>query len=145
MPKGGKTHRTMLREIIRDVTDRAVEKRMPKPVVGPGRKKAVEHLDDMLHLYVGLASAIQKKHLSEKGSMELAAEPLSQDLHFRYCMEQGKDCAAKLAPYQSATFRAIVVAPAPEQRHGELRKRFTLTIFEDSKPMIDVPAIEDKD
>jgi len=47
------------------------------------------------------------------------------------------ECASKLAPYQSPTFRAIVVAPAPDTNKAEQRKRFTLTIFE-KPPMVDV-------
>lgn len=38
------------------------------------------------------------------------------------------DCATKLAPYQSPTFRAIVVAPPPPAQ--EETRRFTLTIFD---------------
>lgn len=139
MPKGGKTRRTMLKEIMAEVADEAIQKRMPKPVA-PNRKKAIEHLDDMLHLYVGLASAIQQKLVNELGSMSAAAIPLSEDTRFRYSMEQAKDCASKLAPYQSPTFRAVIVAPAPEQPPGELRKRFTLTIFDDSKAIEDQPT-----
>ena len=43
------------------------------------------------------------------------------------------ECAAKLAPYQSPTFRAVVVGPAPDANQPEKRKRFTLSIFDGSK------------
>lgn len=132
MAKGTKTRRTMLREIMAEVADEVIQQKMPKSV-NPDRKKAVDHLDDMLHLHMLLAEQIQRRHLAEnEDQFEKAAGPLAQDQHFRYCMEQAKDCAAKLAPYQSPTFRAIVVAPA-DQNAGEMRKRFTLTIFDDSK------------
>jgi len=39
-------------------------------------------------------------------------------------------CASALAPYQSPTFRAIVVAPPPEPDKTETAKRFTLRIFD---------------
>ena len=44
------------------------------------------------------------------------------------------DCASKLAPYQSPTFRAIVVSPPPEQpKKGDNVRRFSLTIFDGEK------------
>lgn len=50
------------------------------------------------------------------------------------------DAAHKLAPYQSPTFRAIVVAPPPDSNQLNRVTRFTLNIFnQDGK---EVPMIE---
>jgi hypothetical protein len=54
------------------------------------------------------------------------------------------DCASKLAPYQSPTFKAVVVAPAPEPS-GKVTE-VTLRIFEaDSKPMIEYKRTIDEE
>ena len=49
------------------------------------------------------------------------------------------DCAHKLAPYQSPTFRALVVAPAPDSSQPERRRRFTLTVFEQPARRLEPP------
>jgi hypothetical protein len=59
---------------------------------------------------------------------------------YKEWLKMAIDCATKLAPYQSPTFRAIVVAPPPPSR-GEETKRFTLTIFDNHNEGREATAI----
>lgn len=50
------------------------------------------------------------------------------------------DLLHKLAPYQSPTFRAIVVAPPPPEHKGEKFTRFGLKVFEGGRSITPAPA-----
>ena len=52
--------------------------------------------------------------------------PHADEKKFVQYAELAIDCAKALAPYQRPTFRAVVVAPEPQEK----RVRFTLKIFD---------------
>ncbi len=93
-----------------------------------GRKLAKDVLEDFMHLFAGMAAHYQP--IPEGQAVPPGRAP--HEGKFGEYSRLAVDCAHKLAPYQSPTFRAIVIAPPPEDR-GEDRKRFTLTIFEGGK------------
>lgn len=89
-----------------------------------GRKLAKDTLDDLVMVFMEMADAYKP---APTGQDKLGASEEKFEKWARLAME----AARALAPYQSPTFRAIVVAPAPTEKDatGEV-KRFTLTVFE---------------
>ena len=92
-----------------------------------GRKLAKETLDDLVVVFMGMTAAYQP---APAGQVKPGANEEKFEKWARLAMEAAK----ALAPYQSPTFRAIVVAPPPQEQDDEGRpKRFTLTVFEGSR------------
>lgn len=80
-----------------------------------GRKIAVDVLDDLMHLTMGMVVQFQKQSL-------VSPMPADQDWDkFWRCMDAAIECAGKLAKHQSPTFKAIdysltVAPPVPEPK-----------------------------
>ena len=94
-----------------------------------GRKLAKDVLDDLMQIFMGVAAAYQ---FVPPGAMDKNGNPIpprGNGAEFEKWARLTVETAKALANYQSPTFRAIVVAPPPEEK-GEIRKRFTLTVFE---------------
>jgi hypothetical protein len=92
----------------------------------PGRKMAKEVLDEFMIVFAGMAAAYQPL---PPGSQQ--TKPGADANLFEKWARLAVETAAKLAPYQSPTFRAIVVAPPPAEKDKDSEvKRFTLTVFE---------------
>jgi hypothetical protein len=72
-----------------------------------GKKLAKEVLEDFMLLFAGMAAHFQP---APPGA---APNPDAVEDKFWRCSEIAIDCAAKLAPYQSPTFKAVAVAPQP--------------------------------
>jgi hypothetical protein len=87
-----------------------------------GRKLGVQLLDDFAQLFGSLAAFYQPHPAG------MAPNPNADPVQFEKWSRLAVETAARLAPYQSPTYRAIVTAPAPEA--GVVRRRFTLSIFE---------------
>lgn len=130
-PPGGKNKATIARDLIaaeiaaKTVADARVQ----------NRKLAKEVLEEFMHLFAGLAARHQPLPRGITNT-DPKRDP-DEGLFDRYAV-LAVDCARKLAPYQSPTFQAIMIAPPPDVGQPEQRKRFTLTIFEPSGP----PALE---
>jgi hypothetical protein len=92
-----------------------------------GEKLAKEHLSDLLNVFAGMATYYQPTFPGMP-----TQNPNADEDKFEKWARLAIECAAKLAPYQSPTFRAVVVAPAPDANQPEKRKRFTLSIFDGS-------------
>jgi hypothetical protein len=90
-----------------------------------GVKLAKEHLSDLLNVFAGMATYYQP---SFPGM--LTQNPNADEDKFEKWARLTVQCAKDLAPYQSPTFRAVVVAPAPDANQPEKRKRFTHSIFD---------------
>lgn len=133
-PKGAKNKTTIERNrIAAEIAARTVI-----DAKTTGKKLAKEVLDDLMHLFVGMAAHHQP---TPPGAPPVAgARP--DEARFEKYARLALETARALASYQSPTFRAIVVAPAPDANQPEQRKRFTLTIFEGGKPP--PPMIEQK-
>lgn len=135
--KGTPNKKTVERQMVSQWVD---ERTKPK------HKLAKEVMEDFMMYFARRAAQFQP--LNPDGSVN----PTANDSKF---MELGKlacEVAAKLAPYQSPTFRAITVAPAPPTggRGDPQAKRFTLAVFDldgrelqditPKSPLADLPA-----
>lgn len=98
-----------------------------------GKKLAKEVLEEFMFLFAGMAATYQPL---PPGTIAPAGRQ-PDDAKFNEYAKLAVHCAQKLAPYQSPTFQAIMVAPAPDSSQPDQRKRFSLTIFDGSRP----PAI----
>ena len=99
-------------------------------------------LEEFMMLFAGMAAFYQphpewRPRLDTDGKpvldngrpvLENANPNMSEPQFLRYAV-LARDTAKDLAPYQSPTFRAIVVAPAPDHDKSD-RRRFTLNVFE---------------
>jgi hypothetical protein len=89
-----------------------------------GKKLGKEVLEEFMGIFAELAyhfkPAINNEPINEK----------SDENQFCKYAQLAVEAAAKLTPYQSPTFRAVVVAPAPEKPKDGIVKRFTVEIFD---------------
>jgi hypothetical protein len=108
------------------------------------RKLAKERLEDLLELFVGAAAYYQPAALG--GQTRPAVGQKEDWEQFARWGKLAMDCAKEAAKYQSPTFRAIVVAPAPDANADSNRRmKFTLTIFEGGRSARDPDSIRDPD
>src|SRR5262245_61250470 len=124
--KGTPNKATLEKALIaeRDLTEAKAHRR-------PLGKEVLEHY---MHIFAEIAD-------SERAAV-LAENPENSPEHearFERFARYAVDCAHKLAPYQSPTFRAVVVAPSPSQDQVQKVTRFTLRIFEPKRS--DEPSI----
>jgi hypothetical protein len=98
-----------------------------------GRRLGKEVLDYYMHVFAEIADAERAAALTEKP--ENARE---HEARFERFARYAIDCAHKLAPYQSPTFRAIQIAPPQNEQLNKVT-RFRLTIFDNER---DVDVIE---
>jgi hypothetical protein len=70
-----------------------------------GKKLAKEVLEDFMLLFAGMAAHFQP---APPGA---GPNPHADEDNFWKCSEAAIDCAVKLAPYQSPTFKAVAVVP----------------------------------
>jgi hypothetical protein len=92
---------------------------------------------ELLGIVKGIVARFQRAAIAEsapasawndlKDWMSLYAEVMLKASQIEY----------KAADFQSPKFRAIVVAPAPEQQPGERVKKFTLKVFDGGRGMIE--------
>ena len=101
-----------------------------------GEQLAKEVLNDFMQLFAGMAATHQP--IPEGQSIPLGRRP--DETKFEKWARLAVQCAKDLAPYQSPTFRAIVVAPAPDSNQVERRKVFQLTIFENQRALPPPPG-----
>jgi hypothetical protein len=105
-----------------------------------GRRLGKDVLDEFMHLFAGMAATYQPLPTG----MPIPQGRQPDEAQFEKYARLAVHCATKLAPYQSPTFQAIMVAPPPPDPGASgQRKRFTLTIFEGPRPaaqLINGPA-----
>jgi hypothetical protein len=99
-----------------------------------GVKLGKEILSDLANVFYSTAAAYQP---APPGRPEKPGANAAEFLNYaRLAME----CAAKLAPYESPTFRSVIVAPAPDHNTPH-RKQFTLHIFDPPPKQIEARVI----
>jgi len=95
-----------------------------------GKKLATDVLEDFMNLFAGMAAFYQPM---PDGTIPPNRRP-DENKFEKYARLTIK-VAGELAPYQSATFRAILAAaPAPKTQPGELKRVFTLQVFDNARP-----------
>jgi hypothetical protein len=95
-----------------------------------GRKLAVDVLDDFMGLFAGMAAYYQPM---PDGTVQPGRHP-DENKFEKYARLTIK-VAGELAPYQSATFRAILAPAAPNQTNPKnLKRKFTLLVFDNERP-----------
>lgn len=101
---------------------------------GAGHKLAKEVIEEFMIVAAGTAARYQPRPRQEDGQEEgkfKETNKLANPDLFEKWAKLAVAWATDLAPYQSPTFRAIVVAPPPPDPGTGRVKRFTLTIFDD--------------
>jgi hypothetical protein len=93
-----------------------------------GRKLAKEVLEDFMLRFVEMA----ERYKPTPREAEQLNPHADEDKFWKYA-DAATDCAHKLAPYQSPTYRAVAVAPAPDATQV---KRFTLNIFDHDRRQV---------
>ncbi len=63
---------------------------------------------------------------------------------WKFMMELTFKYANGAAPYQSPTFRAVMITPPPETKAGEGARVINLTVFEGGKAVTTTEIVEDK-
>lgn len=91
---------------------------------------AKEVLDTFMHLFAGMAA----KHQPLPDGSVIPSNRKPNPVQFEKWARLAVETATKLAPYQSPTFKAIMIAPPPDPGSNDKRRQFTLTIFEGGKP-----------
>lgn len=125
--KGTRNKATIERELL---AARAAEERVAAAEAS-GRKLGKEVLDEFMHLFAGMAATYQP--LRPGTPIPVGRTP--DEPQFEKYAKLAVHCARLLAPYQSPTFQAIMIAPPPpDPTEAGMRKRFTLTIFEGARP-----------
>jgi hypothetical protein len=97
------------------------------------RPLAKDVLDSLMGTFVNAALPYQPT----KGQRMQPEQADNYERWARLAME----CAKALAPYQSPTFRAIVVAPAPDDQLQRVTK-YELTIFDSQRAATKAKVIE---
>lgn len=98
-----------------------------------GRKLSVEHMQDFIGVLAGMAGYYQPTFPGMAHQ-----NPNGNDKEFERWFRHFLDLAKSLAPFESATMRSIMVAPAPAMNDPDRKKQFTLTIFENGKPPMQI-------
>ena len=96
-----------------------------------GRRLGKEVLDHYMRVFAEIADTERAAALAERP--ENARE---HEARFERFARYAIDCAHKLAPYQSPTFRAIQIAPPQNEQLNKVT-RFRLTIFDNERNMIE--------
>jgi len=96
-----------------------------------GRRLGKEVLDYYMHVFAEIADSERAAALTEKP--ENARE---HEARFERFAKYAIDCAQKLAPFQSPTFRAIQIAPPQNEQLNKVT-RFRLTIFDNNRNMFE--------
>jgi hypothetical protein len=81
-----------------------------------GKKLAKEVLEDLMHTFVSMA-----EHYKPTPPEAERQNPHADEGMFVQYAKHIIDCAKSLAPYQSPTFRAVVVAPGPTEKIMRIR------------------------
>jgi hypothetical protein len=91
-------------------------------ITRPGQKLVKDELLKVFEICLGMAARYQPRPDQDSPTGNLA--------EFKEWIRISIECGKAIMPYQSPTFRAIVVAPAPDSSKGDDATRFTLKIFE---------------
>jgi hypothetical protein len=101
-----------------------------------GKKLAKEVIEDLMNTFVDLA-AYYRPVMPGQPETNRHADKDEFEKHAIHAFEMAK----ALAPYQSPTFRAVMVAPPPSQDQAQRVTRFTFSIFDgnrrDGPPIIE--------
>jgi hypothetical protein len=96
----------------------------PVPPLPQDKRLARDVLEDFMLTFADMAAHYQPRMLGQRPN------PHADEERFWKFSRFAVYCASALAPYQSPTFRAIVVAPPPESDKSETVKRFTFKVFD---------------
>ena len=113
MPRGGKRPNAGRRRGSKNratIEKAIIAERDIAEAQASGRKLGKEVIDHYMHVFAEIADTERAAALTEKP--ENARE---HEARFERFARYAIDCAQKLAPFQSPTFRAIQIAPAAER------------------------------
>jgi hypothetical protein len=94
-----------------------------------GKALAKDALALFLEIFMGRASHYQPRPRQDGDDRVEQNRHANEEL-FEKWARLSVECAKALAPFQSPTFRAIVVTPPPPQQAETATRRFTLAVFE---------------
>jgi hypothetical protein len=92
-----------------------------------GKALAKDSLALFLEIFMGRAAHYQPRPRQDDRAEQ---NPHANEELFEKWARLSVECAKYLAPYQSPTFRAIVVTPPPPPQQANETRRFTLAVFE---------------
>jgi hypothetical protein len=116
---------------------REIEERRPTPTTELSEKI----LGQFAHNCAAMAVRLMPGQL-ETG--ELVFRFKEHEKYWKYMMEQTFKYANGAAPYQSPTFRAIMVTPPPETKAGDGARVINLTVFEGGKAVTTSKVVDDE-
>jgi hypothetical protein len=138
MPRGGKRPNAGRRRGSKGkatIEKATIAERVLAETKASGKKLAKEVIEDLMNTFVALADCYRPT-MPGQPETNRHADKGEFEKHAIHAFEMAK----ALAPYQSPTFRAVVVAPALEKQ-SEHVTRFRLSIFDrersDEPPIIE--------
>ncbi len=105
------------------IAEREIEK-----AKNSGRKLAKEIMQEFLPVLAGICAYYQPT-FPGMTQQNLHGNATEFERWYKHVLETAK----ALAPFESPTFRAIMVAPPPQQKQGQRVRQFTLTIFDEQR------------
>lgn len=129
-PKGGRNLKPQI-DLNNPVVAELVAAELRARSANPALKEGRELLSQAANLMFGIVARCQQQPLDAVGL------PIDPDMRktFLGCLDRGCRYAGQVAPYQSPTFRAIIVAPDPGQQDEQQStgRVVNLTVFEGGK------------
>lgn len=157
-PKGGKNLTTLERELYkgaitrqfaadqrrREESLRRLEQQAEMAATAvqqlreQGKPLAKDALGLFLEIFMGRAAYYQPRPKIDDPKVD--QNKFANEEKFEKWARLSVDCAKALAPFQSPTYRAIVVAPPPPTQSENQTRRFTLAIFDHTGQTIEAVA-----
>lgn len=141
-PKGTKNKSTIERELqaARDLVEQ----------VKTGKLDGQELAKDVLGRFMRLAEGAAGEFMPTPSAQKAQGKPENPNKdwdRFGEWVDRVIYCAKELAKYQSPALRAILVPAAPpDSNQPEKRKKFSLTIFEGGRPVMEIiPPVKKTD
>ena len=104
-------------------------------------KRCKDILAECANFCAGMMATYQPQRGA--GGAVIWGDPGQEEKFLRY-MDRACMFAARAAPYQDPTFKAIMITPAPEANTGQTARVINLTVFEGGKAVTTTEIVEDK-
>ncbi len=130
MPRGGKRPNAGRRRGSKNratIEKAIIAERDIAEAQASGRKLGKEVIDHYMHVFAEIADTERAAALAEKPE-----NARGHEARFERFARYAIDCAYKLAPYQSPTYRAIEIEPPQNEQQNKVM-RFRLTIFDNER------------
>jgi hypothetical protein len=133
--KRGPTARTVAKLNREQIIDQIRAEIAAEQVAGSkaAMSRAKDVLEEFLPFVRNIAVHYQPPLLTDDAPPEQVAAAAKKEEKFKEWLGIMTDLCKVLAPYQSPTFKAVVVAPAPTGPSGP--RRFTLAVFDGGRPV----------